>query len=146
MFTIDRKYINQHGSEDSLQSNIIYLLSKYKNDSTLPVATDYNIEALEFEEYIDAKQEFTEWKNYYSQKGPVFLAFLFCVPPVIISFYDTGNTAFYLSFLASIIIILLVLAVFKMISKYKERSIINQHCEEYIAALLEWQKEHDIEE
>lgn len=146
MFEIDRKYIQYDTLEETLQSRIIYIRSKYKKDPALPQPDAYGISGEQFEEYIDKKQDLTEWQRTMRKKGPVALAILFCVPPVAVSFYDRGDAAFFLSFLASIVLAACAFIIFKGVCKARERSLANDNCEAYIEELLKWYDKKKLEE
>lgn len=140
MFDIDRKYIDQPTLEDTLQSKIIYIRSKYKHHPTLPQPSAYGLTDDAFDEYIDRKQDLIEWQKYCKQKGLSIIGVLFCLPPVIASFYSRSDTMFYLSFLAGIILAAIPWLIFKMLSKHREKTLFDEAHEQYINALLDWEK------
>ena len=81
MFNIDRRYIDAPQFEETLQSKIITVRSKYRNDPTLPHADHFGVSDEEFEEYIDRKQDLLEWQKDMKRRGPLWLVILFCIPP-----------------------------------------------------------------
>ena len=109
MFNIDRRYIDAPQYEETLQSKMIAIRSKYKNDRTLPRAGEFGITDEYFEEYIDRKQDLLEWQKDMRRRGPLWLVILFCIPPVIITWKSPDNDLlFWLSFVAGLLPCLLL--------------------------------------
>ena len=79
MFNIDRRYIDAPQFEETLQSKIITVRSKYRNDPTLPHADHFGVSDEEFEEYIDRKQDLLEWQKDMKRRGPLWLENKICV-------------------------------------------------------------------
>lgn len=146
MFNIDRSYIQQESQEETLQSTIIFIRSKYRNDPSLPKPESHGINAEEYEDYIDKKQELSEWEKTMRRKGPVALGIIFCLPPVAVSFYDRSDTAFYLSFLASIVLTACLYIIFKGICTVRRRATTNDKCDSYTEELLNWHEKKKLEE
>lgn len=144
MFNIDRKYIDHETAEETLQSSIIYIRSKYRNDPALPRTSEFGKTDEEYEDYIDKKQEVIELDKTFKRKGPTILAVLFCAPPVVVNFYDKSSAGFYLSFLASIILVVLVIIAAKTIIRM--RDVTDEKCDAYTEKLQKWYEEKKLEE
>lgn len=140
MFDIDRSYINRISAEDTLQSTIIYITSKYRDNPELPKAEDFGVTAEEFDDYVDRKQDITEWEKYCRQKGMAVLGVLFCLPPIVASFYSSSNTTFFLSFLAGLILAIIPWVIFKAVDKFKKKHLYDKRHEDYIEALIAWKE------
>ena len=137
MFNIDRRYIDAPQFEETLQSKIITVRSKYRNNPTLPHADHFGISDEEFEEYIDRKQKDMK------RRGPLWLVILFCIPPVLITWKNPDNNLlFWLSFLAGLVPCLLLWLIYKLIARQREKRLYDERCEKYIEALQQWAEEH----
>lgn len=144
MFKIDRSYIDTETAEETLQSTIIYIRSKYRNDPALPQVSEFGKTDEEYESYLDKKQEAIEFEKTCKKKGPAILAVLFCAPPIIVNFYDKSNTAFFLSFLVSIILMVLIIIGAKAI--FRARTCKDEKCDAYTDKLLKWHEDKKMEE
>lgn len=143
MFNIDRRYIDTPQFEETLQSRIITIRSKYKNDPTLPHADHFGISDEEFDEYIDRKQDLLEWQKDMKRRGPLWLVILFCIPPVIITWQNKDNDLlFWLSFLAGALPCLVLWLIYKLIARQREKRLHDDRCERYIEALQQWADKH----
>lgn len=143
MFNIDRKYIDEPLYEETLQSRLITIRSKYKNNPTLPHADQYGITDEEFEDYIDSKQDLLEWQKDMKRRGPIWLVILFCIPPVIITWQSPNdNTLFWLSFVVGFAPCLLLWLLYKLIARQREKRLYDERCERYIEALQQWADKH----
>ena len=146
MFNIDRRYIDQPGYVETLQSRIITLRSKHRNDPTLPKPSQFGLTDEDFDDYIDRKHDLEDWQRSMAKQGPIWLFVLFCIPPVIISWKSPSNmdnATFFLSFLIGAIPCLVIWLIYKMIARMRERKLANEQCEQYIDALLQWAEQHD---
>lgn len=141
MFNIDRRYIDAPQFEETLQSRIITIRSKNRNDPTLPKAEQFGISDEDFENYIDKKQDLMEWQKDMKRRGPLWLVLLFCIPPVLITWKNPDNdTLFWLSFLAGLVPCVLLWLLYKLVAKQREKRLYDQQCEQYIDALLAWEE------
>ena len=141
MFNIDRRYIDAPQFEETLQSRIITIRSKNRNDPTLPKAEQFGISDEDFENYIDKKQDLMEWQKDIKRRGPLWLVLLFCIPPVLITWKNPDNdTLFWLSFLAGLVPCVLLWLLYKLVAKQREKHLYDQRCEQYIDALLAWEE------
>jgi hypothetical protein len=141
MFNIDRRYIDAPQFEETLQSRIITIRSKNRNDPTLPKAEQFGISDEDFENYIDKKQDLMEWQKDMKRRGPLWLVLLFCIPPVLITWKNPDNdTLFWLSFLAGLVPCVLLWLLYKLVAKQREKRLYDQRCEQYIDALLAWEE------
>ena len=141
MFNIDRRYIDAPQFEETLQSRIIAIRSKNRNDRTLPKAEQFGISDEDFENYIDKKQDLMEWQKDMKRRGPLWLVLLFCIPPVLITWKNPdNNTLFWLSFLAGLVPCVLLWLLYKLVAKQREKRLYDQRCEQYIDALLAWEE------
>ena len=139
MFNIDRRYIDAPQYEETLQSKMIAIRSKYKNDRTLPRAGEFGITDEYCEEYIDRKQDLLEWQKDMRRRGPLWLVILFCIPPVIITWKSPDNDLlFWLSFVAGLLPCLLLWLLYEVIARQREKRLYDDNCERYIEALLQW--------
>lgn len=143
MFNIDRRYIDAPQFEETLQSKIITVRSKYHNNPTLPHADHFGVSDEEFEEYIDRKQDLLEWQKDMKRRGPLWLVILFCIPPVLITWKNPDNNLlFWLSFVAGLVPCLLLWLIYKLIARQREKRLYDERCEKYIEALQQWAAEH----
>lgn len=141
MFNIDRRYIDAPQFEETLQSRIITIRSKNRNNPTLPKAEQFGISDEDFENYIDKKQDLMEWQKDMKRRGPLWLVLLFCIPPVLITWKNPDNdTLFWLSFLAGLVPCVLLWLLYKLVAKQREKRLYDQRCEQYIDALLAWEE------
>lgn len=145
MFNIDRSYIQHNTLEETLQSKTIFIRSRYRNDPTLPKTEKYGLTDDEYEDYMDKKQNITEWQRKMKAKGPVWLGILFCAPPAIVNFYDRSTVAFFLSFVASIVLVAVAFIVYKGIVKAWESKVQNTQCDAYTEQLLKWYEAKEID-
>ena len=143
MFNIDRRYIDAPQFEETLQSKIITIRSKYKNNATLPRAGQFGVSDEDFDDYIDRKQDLLEWQKDMNRRGPLWLVILFCIPPVLITWRNPNDTVlFWLSFVAGLVPCLLLWLLYKFICKQREKRLYDERCERYIEALLQWADAH----
>ena len=143
MFNIDRRYIDAPQFEETLQSRIITIRSKYRDNPTLPHAGKFGITDEEFDDYIDRKQDLLEWQKSMRRRGPLWLVILFCIPPVIITWQNKDNDLlFWLSFVAGAVPCLLLWLLYKVIAHQREKRLHDDRCERYIDALQQWAEEH----
>lgn len=138
MFNIDRSYIQHDSIEETLQSKTIFIRSRYRNDPTLPKTEKYGVTDEEYEDYMDKKQNITEWQRSMKAKGPIWLGILFCAPPVIVNLYDRSTIAFFLSFVASIVLVACLFLIYKGIVRNWERRVQNSQCDAYTEELIAW--------
>ena len=145
MFNIDRRYIDAPQFEETLQSRMITIRSKYRNDPTLPRTEQFRITDEAFEEYIDRKQDLLEWQKDMRRRGPLWLVIIFCIPPVIITWKSPDNNLlFWLSFVAGLAPCLLLWLCYKLIARQREKRLYDDNCERYIEALQQWAEQHNL--
>ena len=139
MFNIDRRYIDAPQFEETLQSRIITIRSKNRNNPTLPKAEHFGISDEDFEDYIDRKQDLLEWQKDMKRRGPLWLVIIFCIPPVLLTWKSPNDTLlFWLSFVAGLVPCLLLWLIYKLIARQREKRLHDERCEQYIEALQQW--------
>lgn len=146
MFNIDRSYIDTPTIEETLQSRIIFIRSKYKNDASLPKPEDMGLSDEEYEDYIDRKQDYAEQQKAMKRRGPIWLAILFCAPPVAVNFYDRSDTAFYLGFLASVVLVGIAFLLYKTYDAMMVRKHTDGRFDAFTDKLFQWQENNHPEE
>jgi hypothetical protein len=145
MFNIDRSYIDAPQYEETLQSRLINIRSKYRNDRTLPHAESFGLTDEEFENYIDRKQDLIEWQKDMKRRGPLWLVILFCIPPVLITWQNPeDNRLFWLSFVAGLVPCLIIWLIYKLVVRQRERRLYDERAERYIEALQQWSEKANI--
>ena len=145
MFNIDRRYIDAPQFEETLQSRLITIRSKHKNDPTLPKAEHFGISDEEFEDYIDRKQDLIEWQKDMKRRGPLWLVIIFCIPPVLMTWKSPDdNMLFWLSFVAGLVPCLILWLIYKLIVRQRERHLYDERAERYIEALQQWSDKANI--
>lgn len=145
MFNIDRRYIDAPQFEETLQSRLITIRSKHKNDPTLPQAEKFGLTDEEFEEYIDRKQDLIEWQKDMKRRGPLWLVIIFCIPPVLMTWKSPDdNMLFWLSFVAGLVPCLILWLIYKLIVRQRERHLYDERAERYIEALQQWSDKANI--
>ena len=139
MFNIDRRYIDAPQFEETLQSRIITIRSKNRNNPTLPKAEQYGISDEDFEDYIDRKQDLLEWQKDMKRRGPLWLVIIFCIPPVLLTWKSPDDhLLFWLSFVAGLVPCLLLWLLYKLIVRQREKRLYDERCEKYIETLQQW--------
>lgn len=143
MFNIDRSYIDAPQFEETLQSRLFTIRSKYKNDRTLPHVEQFGMADEEFEDYIDRKQDLLEWQKDMKRRGPLWLVIIFCIPPVVITWQNPDNdTLFWLSFLVGLAPCIVIWLIYKLIVRQREKRLYDERAEKYINALQQWAEQH----
>ena len=139
MFNIDRSYIDAPQFEETLQSRLITIRSKNKDNPTLPKAEQFGLSDEDFEDYIDRKEDLTDWQKDMKRRGPLWLVIIFCIPPVLITWqHPDDDTLFWLSFVAGLVPCLIIWLLYKLIARQRERRLYDERAERYIEALQQW--------
>ncbi len=140
MFNIDRSYIEPIESLESLQGHIWDIRTDHKDNPTLPHIENYSISEEQFEDYLDRKQNFEDFKAGWKKNRLLILVMAFAVPVALFSLLvkgpDTGLYAYTTGFLVCTLIYLVYLC----IEAWRGRQFRNNPCETFIKALLAWEK------
>ena len=138
MFQIDRSYIEPIESLESLQGKIWDICADHKDDPTLPRIDNYGINEEQFEDYLDRKQHFEDFKAAWKKHRLLILVLTFAVPVALFSLLVRGrNTGMY-AYATGLLLCTLVYLVYLTIEAYRSRQFRNNPCETFIKALLSW--------
>ncbi|MBR2239272.1 MAG: hypothetical protein IJ887_15620 [Prevotella sp.] len=138
MFQIDRSYIEPIESLESLQGKIWDIRTDHKDDPTLPRIDNYGITEEQFEDYLDRKQHFEDFKASWKKHRMLILVLTFAVPVALFSLLVKGrNTGMY-AYATGLLLCTLVYLVYLSIESYRSRQFRNNPCETFIKALLSW--------
>lgn len=135
MFHIDRSYIEQVDLE-SLQSRIWDIRGDNKDDPTLPHIENYGITEEAFEDYLEKKQKFEDFKQtWHSRQLLVFgTVFLLTVAAFSLFFRNATWQAYAVGFM----LCMLIYMVYLTIEAFRGRNFRNNPYETFIKALLFW--------
>ena len=138
MFQIDRSYIEPIESLESLQGKIWDIRTDHKDDPTLPRIDNYGITEEQFEDYLDRKQHFEDFKASWKKHRMLILVLTFAVLVALFSLLVMGgNTGMY-AYATGLLLCTLVYLVYLSIESYRSRQFRNNPCETFIKALLSW--------
>ena len=139
MFQIDRSYIEPIESLESLQGHIWDIRTDHKDDPTLPKIANYGITEEQFEDYLDRKQKFEDFKAAWKKNRLLILVLAFAVPVALFSLLVKGpNTGFY-AYATGALLCTLIYVVYLVIEAMRARKFRNNPCETFIKALLAWE-------
>lgn len=142
MFQIDRSYIEPIESLESLQGHIWDLRTDHKDDPTLPHIQNYNITEEQFEDYLDHKQKYEDFKASWKRHRLLILVLAFAVPVALFSLFVKGpNMALY-AYATAFLLCMLIYVVYLLLEAIRGRRFRNNPCETFIKALLSWEKNH----
>ena len=139
MFQIDRSYIEPIESLESLQGHIWDIRTDHKDDPTLPKIANYGISEEQFEDYLDRKQKFEDFKASWRKHRLLVLVLAFAVPVALFSLLVKGpNTGLY-AYSTGALLCTLIYVVFLVIEAVRAQKFRNNPCETFIKALLAWE-------
>ena len=139
MFQIDRSYID-HISLESIQGQIWDIRTDYKDDPTLPKIENYHITEKAFEEYLEKKQKFEDFKDSWKRYRLLIFCLAFVIPVALFSlFVKSSNMAMY-AYASGFLICTIIYLIYMMIEGTKAKMFRNNPYETYIKALLSWKE------
>ena len=139
MFQIDRSYID-HISLESIQGQIWDIRTDYKDDPTLPKIENYHIKEKAFEEYLEKKQKFEDFKDSWKRYRLLIFCLAFVIPVALFSlFVKSSNMAMY-AYASGFLICTIIYLIYMMIEGTKAKKFRNNPYETYIKALLSWKE------
>ena len=139
MFQIDRSYIEPIESLESLQGHIWDIRTDHKDDPTLPKIANYGITEEQFEDYLDRKQKFEDFKAAWKKNRLLILVLAFAVPVALFSLLVKGpNTGFY-AYATGLLLCTLIYVVYLVVEAVRAKKFRNNPCETFIKALLAWE-------
>ena len=139
MFQIDRSYIEPIESLESLQGHIWDIRADHKDDPTLPRIQNYGIKEEEFEDYLDRKQKFEDFKAAWKKHRLLILVLAFAVPVALFSLLMKGPNTGYYAYTTGFLLCTLIYVVYLSIEAFRDRQFRNNPCETFIKALLSWE-------
>ena len=138
MFQIDRSYID-HISLESIQGHIWDIRTDYKDDSTLPKIENYRITEKAFEDYLEKKQKFEDFKDSWRTRRYIILGLAFIIHVALFSLLVRGsNTALY-AYSSGFLLCTLIYLIYTLIEATKAKKFRNNPYETFIKALLSWE-------
>lgn len=135
MFQIDRSYIEQVNLE-SLQSRIWDIRSDHKDDPTLPRIENYGTTEETFEDYLEKKQKFEDFKDTWRSRRLLILGSVFLLTVAAFSLFLRGTT--WEAYAVAFMLCMLVYMVYMTIAAFRGRKFHNNPNETFIKALLYW--------
>ena len=140
MFAIDRSYIEPIESLESLQGHIWDIRADYKDAPGLPKINNYGITEEQFEDYLDRKQKFEDFKASWKKHRLLILVLTFAVPVSLFSLLTKGpDTGFY-AYSTGLLLCALVCLVYQCIHAFRARQFRSNACETFIKALLAYEE------
>lgn len=140
MFQIDRSYIEPIESLESLQGHIWDIRADHKDDPTLPKIENYGITEEQFEDYLDHKQNFEDFKVGWKKHRMVILVMAFAVPVAVVSLLVRGRDTGLYAYTTGFLLATLIYFVYLSIEAWRGKRFRNNPCETFIKALLAWEK------
>ena len=135
MFQIDRSYIEQVNLE-SLQSRIWDIRTDHQDDPTLPRIENYGTTEEAFEDYLEKKQKFEDFKDTWRNRRLLILGSVFLLTVAAFSLFLRGTT--WEAYAVAFMLCMLVYMVYMTIAAYRGRKFHNNPNETFIQALLYW--------
>lgn len=135
MFQIDRSYIEQVNLE-SLQSRIWDIRTDHKDDPTLPRIENYGTTEEAFEDYLEKKQKFEDFKDTWRSRRLLILGSVFLLTVAAFSLFLRGTT--WEAYAVAFMLCMLVYMVYMTIAAFRGRKFHNNPNETFIKALLYW--------
>ena len=135
MFQIDRSYIEQVNLE-SLQSRIWDIRSDHKDDPTLSRIENYGTTEEAFEDYLEKKQKFEDFKDTWRSRRLLILGSVFLLTVAAFSLFLRGTT--WEAYAVAFMLCMLVYMVYMTIAAFRGRKFHNNPNETFIKALLYW--------
>ena len=140
MFQIDRSYIEPIESLESLQGHIWDIRADHKDDPTLPKIVHYGITEEQFEDYLDRKQKFEDFKAGWKKHRLLILVLTFAVPVALFSLLMKGPGTGYYAYATGTLLCTLVYLAYVTIEAIRAKKFRNNPCETFIKALLSWEQ------
>lgn len=140
MFNIDRSYIEPIESLESLQGHIWDIRTDHKDNPTLPHIENYGISEEQFEDYLDRKQNFEDFKAGWKKNRLLILVMAFAVPVALFSLLVKGPDTGLYAYITGFLVCTLIYLVYLCIEAWRGRQFRNNPCETFIKALLAWEK------
>ncbi len=135
MFQIDRSYIESVNLE-SLQSRIWDIRTDHKDDPTLPHIENYGTTEEAFEDYLEKRQKFEDFKETWRNRRLVILGSVFLLTVAAFSLFVKGAT--WQAYAVAFLLCMLVYMVYMTIEAYKGKKFKHNNNETFIKALLYW--------
>ena len=135
MFQIDRSYIEQVNLE-SLQSRIWDIRTDHKDDPTLPHIENYGTNEDAFEEYLEKKQKFEDFKDTWRSRRLLILGSVFLFTLAIFSLFFRNMK--WQAYAVAIMLCMLVYMIYMTIVAFRGKQFHNNPNETFIKALLFW--------
>lgn len=135
MFQIDRSYIEQVNLE-SLQSRIWDIRTDHKDDPTLPRIENYGTTEEAFEDYLEKKQKFEDFKDTWRSRRLLILGSVFLLTVAAFSLFLRGTT--WEAYAVAFMLCMLVYMIYMTIAAFRGRKFHNNPNETFIKALLYW--------
>ena len=139
MFQIDRSYIESVNLE-SLQSRIWDIRTDHQNDPTLPHIENYGTTEEAFEDYLEKKQKFEDFKETWRSRRLLILGSVFLFTVAAFSLFVRGAT--WEAYATAFLLCMLVYVIYVLIAAYRGRQFHNNPNETFIKALLFWDDNH----
>ena len=138
MFQIDRSYIDNISLE-SIQGHVWDIRSDNKDNPSLPKIENYKISEKEFEEYLEKKQKFEDFKDSWKRYRFLILTISFVIPVDLYSMYSKDNSLAIWAYVTGFLLSLLIYSIYLIIETIKSQKFRNNPCETFIKALLSWE-------
>ena len=135
MVQIDRSYIESVNLE-SLQSRIWDIRTDHKDDPTLPHIENYGTTEEAFEDYLEKRQKFEDFKETWRNRRLVILGSVFLLTVAAFSLFVKGAT--WQAYAVAFLLCMLVYMVYMTIEAYKGKKFKHNNNETFIKALLYW--------
>ena len=139
MFAIDRTYIEPIEPLESLQGHIWDIRADHKADPSLPSVENYGITEEQFEDYLERKQHFEDFKASWKKRRLLVLVLTFAVPVALFSLFMKGPSTGVYAYSTGLLLCALVCLVYQCIHAYRSRQFRSNNCETYIKALLAYE-------
>lgn len=140
MFQIDRSYIEQVNLV-SLQSRIWDIRTDNQNDPTLPHIENYGITEEAFEDYLEKKQKFEDFKDTWRSRRLLILGSIFLLTVAAFSLFVRGAT--WQAYVTAFLLCMLAYMVYVLIAGFRGRKFRNNPYETFIKALLFWDENRE---
>ena len=140
MFEIDRSYIESVNLE-SLQSRIWDIRSDFKDDPTLPRIENYGTTEEAFEDYLEKKQKFEDFKDTWRSRRLLILGAVFLLTVAAFSLFFRHAT--WEAYAVAFMLCMLVYMVYMTIAAYRGRKFRHNPNETFIKALLFWNENRE---
>ena len=144
MFQIDRSYI-ENVNLVSLQSRIWDIRTDNQNDPTLPRIENYGITEEAFEDYLEKKQKFEDFKDTWHSRRLLILGTIFLLTVAGFSlFAHKPLSEAWEAYAAAFLLCMLAYTIYLSIEAYRGRKFRNNPYETFIKALLFWDENREM--